>query len=167
MNRMTIGKLATDAGVGIDTVRFYERAGLMPKPSRTVSGYRLYASEDVDRLRFIRRSKALGFALDEIVELLGLNAGRGGREGVKALAERRLHQLDQKIHELTVMRDTLAGYAKQCSGKGPVQGCPIVEAVLADTHTEPAPCKPIRKTPRNSPRPKATRPAAKAPLPRR
>ena len=106
---LTIGRLAKRAGVGIDTVRFYERA----------------------RLRFIRRAKALGFSLEEISELLTLSAARGGRASVKALAERRLRDLDAKIRELTVMRDTLKHYTHRCSGSGPLAGCPIIEAVLA------------------------------------
>jgi DNA-binding transcriptional MerR regulator len=73
MSTLTIGKLANAAGVGIDTVRFYERAGLLNKPQRTASGYRLYAASDVARLRFIRRAKGLGFSLPEIAELLRLN----------------------------------------------------------------------------------------------
>ena len=129
--RLTIGRLARAAGVGIDTVRFYERAGLMPAPARTASGYRTYARSDADRLTFIRRAKALGFSLDEIGELLRLSQGKGGRAGVKALAERRLRDLEGRIRELTVMRHTLARYARACSGHGPVEGCPIVEAVLA------------------------------------
>lgn len=163
MNRINIGRLASEAGVRIDTVRFYERAGLMPKPVRTASGYRSYSAEDVGRMQFIRRAKALGFALDEIAELLGLSAGRGGRAKVKALAERRLQNLDQRIRELTVMRDTLARYALQCSGQGPLQGCPIVEAVLATPHTEPKPCHThIPSTPKKpSPPQKAAMPGRK------
>lgn len=137
---LTIGRLARQAGVGIDTVRFYERARLLPAPVRTASGYRSYTADDVSRLRFIRRAKALGFSLDEIAELLTLSAGKGGKAAVKALAHRRLRDLDRKIAELTVMRDTLARYAHRCSGHGPVEGCPIVEAVLAhDPLTEKTP----------------------------
>lgn len=128
--RLTIGRLAKAAQVGIDTVRFYERAGLMPPAQRTASGYRTYAAADVARLRFIRRAKALGFALDEIAELLRLAEGKGARAAVKALAERRVASLEQKIRELTAMRDTLAHYAHECSGHGAVEGCPIIEAVL-------------------------------------
>jgi len=128
---LTIGRLAKRAGVGIDTVRFYERARLLPKPGRTASGYRTYGADDVARLRFIRRAKALGFSLEEISELLTLSAARGGRASVKALAERRLRDLDAKIRELTVMRDTLKHYTHRCSGSGPLAGCPIIEAVLA------------------------------------
>lgn len=129
--RLTIGRLARAAEVGIDTVRFYERAGLMPPAPRTASNYRLYGPADVERLRFIRRAKELGFSLEEIAELLRLSEGKGSRAGVKALAEKRLLDLDRKIRELTVLRNTLARYAKECSGSGPVEGCPIIGAVLA------------------------------------
>jgi DNA-binding transcriptional MerR regulator len=137
---LSIGRLARAADVGVDTVRFYERAGLMPAATRTASGYRAYAPADAERLCFIRRAKALGFSLGEIAELLRLAEGRGGRAGVKALAERRLRDLEQRIAELTVFRDTLAHYAHACSGHGSVEGCPIIEAVLAipaaGPHTE-------------------------------
>jgi DNA-binding transcriptional MerR regulator len=125
--------------VGVDTVRFYERAGLLPAAPRTASGYRTYAADDVSRLRFIRRAKALGFSLDEIAELLRLSEGKGGRAGVKALAQRRLHDLEHRIRELTVVRDTLARYARQCSGHGETAGCPIIEAVLASNPPGPVP----------------------------
>ena len=134
---MNIGHLAKAAGVGIDTVRFYERAGLMPQAARTTSGYRTYAAADVERLRFIRRAKALGFSLEEIGELLRLAEGKGGRAGVKALAERRLRDLEQKIRELSTFRDTLVHYVNECSGHGPVEGCPIIEAALAAPPAEP------------------------------
>jgi DNA-binding transcriptional MerR regulator len=132
MTTLTIGRLAQRAGVGIDTVRFYERARLLPAPERTASGYRTYHDSDVARLQFIRRAKALGFSLEEIGELLTLNAGKGSRASVKSLAVRRLQDLDRKIRELTVMRDALAHYAHRCSGKGALEGCPIIEAVLAN-----------------------------------
>ena len=137
MPGLTIGKLAREAGVGIDTVRFYERAGLLPKAQRTASGYRLYQPGDADRLRFIRRAKALGFSLDEIAELLQLNAGKGTRASVRTLAQHRLDDLNQKIAEMTAIRDALSHLIKRCSGDGPVAGCPIIEGVLA----KPAACK--------------------------
>lgn len=138
MQGLTIGKVAKQAGVGIDTVRFYERAGLLPKARRTISGYRLYAPDDADRLRFIRRAKALGFSLDEIAQLLQLNAGRGTRANVRKLAQRRLDDLNQKIEEMTAIRDALSHLVKRCSGEGPVSGCPIIEGVLAKA---PVACK--------------------------
>lgn len=135
MQTWTIGKVAKQAGVGIDTVRFYERKGLLLEAARTRSGYRLYSADDVDRLRFIRRAKRLGFSLEEIAELLELDAAKGSRASVKRLAERRLAELDQKLRELTAIRDALAALVSRCSGQGSVKGCPIIEGVLAqDDH---------------------------------
>lgn len=133
MQTMTIGKLAKEASVGIDTVRFYEREGLLPGVPRTDAGYRLYSAEVVDRLRFIRRAKSLGFSLDEIAELLEFNAAKGSRANVKRVAKQRLDVLDQKIREMSAIRDALAGLVQQCSGQGSLKGCPIIEGVLAQT----------------------------------
>ena len=130
MSPLTIGKLANAAGVGIDTVRFYERAGLLNKPQRTASGYRLYAESDVARLRFIRRAKALGFSLEEIAELLRLNDGGGRRAAVRAVAGQRLAEIEQKLSELSLMRDALRRLVLRCHGDGPLAGCPIIDAVL-------------------------------------
>lgn len=132
MNTLTIGKLAAAAGVGIDTVRFYERAGLLKKPARTPSGYRKYAAGDAARLRFVRRAKALGFSLDEVAELLRLNDGGGRRAAVRALAEKRLAEIEQRLAELTRMRKSLRHLLQECHGEGPLDGCPIIEAVLSD-----------------------------------
>jgi Hg(II)-responsive transcriptional regulator len=131
MGPLTIGRLASAAGVRIDTVRFYERAGLLKKPQRTAAGYRLYAQADAARLRFIRRAKALGFSLDEITELLRLNDGGGRRGAVRALAERRLAEIEQKLVELSRMRQTLRHLVDRCHGDGTLSGCPIIAAVLA------------------------------------
>lgn len=131
MQLLTIGKVAKQAGVGIDTVRYYEREGLLPEAPRTQSGYRLYSADDVGRLRFIRRAKLLGFNLEEISELQKLNAGGGNRAGVKHLAELRLADLNRKLRELTAIRDALATLVKRCSGQGSLKGCPIIEGVLA------------------------------------
>jgi MerR family copper efflux transcriptional regulator len=140
MSTLTIGKLANAAGVGIDTVRFYERAGLLNRPQRTASGYRLYAAADIARLRFIRRAKGLGFSLEEIAELLRLNDGGGRRAAVRALAGQRLGEIEQKLNELSRMRDTLRHLILQCRGDGPLEGCPIIDAVvLGDRTAGPAP----------------------------
>jgi Hg(II)-responsive transcriptional regulator len=127
---LTIGKLASAAEVGVDTVRFYERAGLLKKPVRSASGYRLYDAADAARLRFIRRAKALGFSLAEIVELLKLNDGGGRRSAVRALAEKRLAEIEQKLVGFGRMRDTLRGLVHKCHGEGSLEGCPIIETVL-------------------------------------
>jgi MerR family copper efflux transcriptional regulator len=133
METMTIGQLSWRAGVSIDTVRFYERKGLLPQPARRESGYREYVPADVDRLRFIRRSKELGFTLGEIGELLSLSGGRrGDMQGVRRKAERRLQQVEQKISELERVRSGLEELITACPGRGHLRGCPIVAALSGD-----------------------------------
>lgn len=132
---MQIGKLAREAGVPVDTVRYYERRGLLTEPDRRPSGYRDYRDDDLERLRFIRRGKALGFSLDEIRELLRLTGSDDAdRSEVRALASRRLEDVEHRLAELVAVRDTLRGLVDDCSGKGPVAGCPIVERVLQAEH---------------------------------
>ncbi len=126
---LTIGRLARAAGVGAETVRFYEREGLIEAPPRTAAGYRQYPPETVERLGFIRRAKALGFSLDEIRELLALREPDQDRSRVKAITERKIADIDQRISELERMRAALAELDQQCSGHGPVAGCPIIEAL--------------------------------------
>lgn len=129
---MRIGEVATQAGVGVDTVRLYERLQLLPAAQRTASGYRMFGTDDLERLRFIRRAKALGFTLDETRELLRLASDDGGeRAEVLVLATHRLSDIEQKIAQLAAMRDSLGRLVKACSGTGPVHGCPIIDAVLA------------------------------------
>jgi Hg(II)-responsive transcriptional regulator len=131
-NRFTIGRLARAAGVNIDTVRFYERQGLLHPAPRSGGGYRLYGQAEVQRLQFIRRAKALGFSLEDIAELLHLTEDGQDRGQVKAIAERRVADLQQRIAELERMRSILARHAGHCSGHGGVQGCPIIEALLGE-----------------------------------
>lgn len=129
MSGMTIGKLAAQADVAIDTVRYYERAGLLPEPPRRESGYREYPPEAVKRLRFIRRAKALGFSLPEISELLSLSAPRADVRKVKAAAQLKLKLLDEKIAELTRVREGLQQLVKHCPGNGNADKCPILNAL--------------------------------------
>ena len=131
MTALTIGKLARRTGISTDTVRFYERKGLLPAPRRTASGYRVYAPDHADRLRFILRAKGLGFSLADISMLLKLNAGRGGRAAVE-LAQRRLVDLDRKIREMTAIREALSHLVSECSVEGVVRGNPIIESVLGE-----------------------------------
>lgn len=127
---MTIGRLAELAGVNIDTVRYYERNGLLPPPLRRPSGYREYRPADVDRLRFIRRAKELGFTLAEITELLSLSAERGGGvKEVKRKAEARLAEVKRKIGELKRVQRGLEKLIDACPGHGDLQSCPIVAAL--------------------------------------
>lgn len=129
---MRIGSVAKAAAVGIDTIRFYERRGLLSEPQRTASGYRLYQPDIVTRLRFIRRAKAIGFSLDEINSLLTLQDTGGPKSEVKAITHRRLEQIDAKIDSLTRMRDVLHQLDTDCSGSGDIAGCPIIESLSED-----------------------------------
>ncbi|HVY66855.1 MAG TPA: heavy metal-responsive transcriptional regulator [Gammaproteobacteria bacterium] len=133
---MTIGRLAERAGVNIDTIRYYERNGLLPAPARRASGYREYAAADIERLRFIRRAKELGFTLTEIAELLSLTADRhSDMRGVKRKAEERLEQVEHKIKELQRVRRGLQKLIAACPGHGELAACPIVTALAgSDGH---------------------------------
>jgi len=127
----SIGQLAQAADAGVETIRYYERRGLMPEPPRAASGYRRYPDDAAQRLRFIRRAKRLGFTLDEIMALLRLQAG-GERAEVKAVAEAKLVEIETRLNDLERMRDTLRDVTRRCSGHGPVAGCPIIETLSDD-----------------------------------
>ncbi|XQA63384.1 heavy metal-responsive transcriptional regulator [Xanthomonas sacchari] len=137
--RFTIGALARQADVAIDTVRYYERQGLLPLAPRRASGYREYDAAAVQRVRFIRRAKELGFSLEEIGELLALQDDRvHGVEGIKQRASARLQALDRRIAELTEMRDTLAALVEECPGRGAPDACPILGDIRGDGAGEPS-----------------------------
>jgi MerR family copper efflux transcriptional regulator len=131
-SQFTIGRLAKKAGVGIDTVRFYERRGLLPQPQRTPSCYRLYNEDTINRIRFVRKAKRLGFTLDEIEGLLKLQDQGGQKSEVKAITTRKLEQIEAKIADLARMRTVLETLATECSGKGSVSTCPIIDAIASD-----------------------------------
>ena len=132
---MKIGELARKAGIAIDTVRYYERQGLLPPPLRAASGYRQYRHEDVARLRFVRRAKALGFTLEEIRELLGLSARReSDMAGMKAAAMQKLADIDDKLAELQRMRAGLERLVVSCPGHGALEHCPILDALADERH---------------------------------
>jgi MerR family transcriptional regulator, mercuric resistance operon regulatory protein len=123
MANLTIGSLAAEAGVGVETVRFYQRRGLLAVPPRA-GGIRRYDGRDVDRLRFIKRAQAAGFTLAEIAELIALDAGED-RPRARQLAKARIVALDEKIAELKEARTSLARLAKEC-GEGRAGPCPII-----------------------------------------
>jgi MerR family copper efflux transcriptional regulator len=129
-NALTIGTVAKRAGVPIDTIRYYEREGLLPEPLRRASGYRSYGEGTVAQLRFIRRAKALGFTLDEIRDLLALSADRQrGVKSVKQRAEERLAAIETRIAELQRVRDGLVELVASCPGHGAPEHCPILRAL--------------------------------------
>lgn len=130
MATMTIGKLAKRAGVGVETIRFYERKGLIPEPPRRESGYREYGQETVDRVRFIRGAKELGFTLKEIDGLLSLRVDPNSPcQDVNRRIESKIRDIDERIKMLERMKNTLARLDAQCQGEGPVGECPILEAL--------------------------------------
>jgi len=127
---MTIGKLAREAGVNTQTIRFYEREGLMPAPSRRASGYREYPSETVRHVRFIVAAKQVGFTLSEISELLSLRVQRGAScARVRRRAKAKLADIDAKLARLKGMRRTLARLIASCQGRCAVEDCVILEAI--------------------------------------
>ncbi|MPT47515.1 MAG: heavy metal-responsive transcriptional regulator [Sphingobium sp.] len=134
-----IGVLARQAGVAVDTIRYYEREGLLSSPHRKASGYRQYDAKAVEQVRFIRRAKDLGFTLGEIKELLALENDReNGVQGVKARAHERIRELDFRIAEMTRMRDALTHLAEACPGHGDPGCCPILSALHGEEGKEQA-----------------------------
>lgn len=125
MNAMTIGKLATAGGVGVETVRFYQRRGLLAEPDRN-GGVRRYDKADVSRLRFIRAAQAGGFTLAEIAELLALDATEE-RARARELANKRIGEIDERIAALKVARKSLRRLADECAD-GAEGRCPIIAA---------------------------------------
>lgn len=138
---LSIGRVASLAGVGVDTIRFYERRGLLPPPQRRASGYRVYSETVVSRLEFIRRAKALGFSLEEITSLLHLQDHGGPKAEVKAITHRKLEEIEAKLADLDRMREVLRNLNKECSGTGDVRGCPIIEALSDEAADTPSPAQ--------------------------
>jgi MerR family mercuric resistance operon transcriptional regulator len=126
---VTIGALSKRTGVKVETVRFYERAGILPKPPRTAGGHRLYGQDHVRLLSFVRRSRELGFSLENVRELLELvDGGRHTCDEVKAVTLEHLADVHLKIADLQRLGRTLARVAGKCKG-GKVPDCPIIEAL--------------------------------------
>jgi MerR family copper efflux transcriptional regulator len=125
----TIGKLSLQADVGIETIRYYEREGLMPLPERSAAGYRLYNGDASQRLRFIRRSKYLGFSLAEIRTLLSLSDRNADQGDVKAIVNVKRQLIDEKIADLQRISSALGTLEDSCPGHGPTEQCPILNAL--------------------------------------
>lgn len=127
---MTIGELAESAGVGVETIRFYERKELITQPKRTGSGFRRYDDETERRIRFIREAQELGFALAEIKQLLELRLDPGRScADVKLEAENKIADIDGKMASLLGMKKALVEITRSCSGEGPTSACPILDAI--------------------------------------
>ena len=128
---MKIGELANRGGVHIQTVRYYERRGLLPEPERRPSGHREYGPETLDRLHFIKRAQELGFTLSEIRDLLALRLDpHTPAAAVKARAEAKIADIDRKLHDLERIRHALVHLAGHCrGGRGPIGDCPLLDAL--------------------------------------
>jgi Hg(II)-responsive transcriptional regulator len=128
---MWMSEAAQRAGVNVQTIRYYERRGLLPSPTRRKSGYREFPMDTVRRIRFIKRAQDLGFSLDDLAELLRLRTDSvRNRSRVCAVAERRLHQVEDKIAKLSGMRQALQTLIQRCQSGGAL-ACPIIEALEA------------------------------------
>lgn len=126
---LTIGQVARQAGVGVETIRFYERQGLLKPPARRASGYRQYGPDAVEILRFTRRAKGLGFTLREIKGLLDLRINAAAtRDEVRERAAAKIAEVEAKIADLQRIGDALRGLMRQCHGHGPATNCPILQA---------------------------------------
>jgi len=124
---LTIGKVARLAGVGIETIRFYEREGLIAEPPRKESGYRQYGLTTVSRIRFIQRAKVLGFSLKQVKELLFLRLDPGTTcDNILGRAQKKIIEVEEKIQTLHRMKKALEALAEACPGQGPVSECPVI-----------------------------------------
>ena len=128
---LSIGLLAGKAGVNVETIRYYQRRGLLLAPAKPESGHRRYAPEQVRRVRFIKRAQAFGFTLDEIAGLLRLDEARACLE-TRELAARKRELIETKLADLTAMRKALSKLMQQCDAIGSAGACPIIYALTTD-----------------------------------
>ena len=129
--KMTISRLASAAGVNVETVRFYQRSGLIDEPARPYGGYRTYGDEDVRRIRFIKRAQLLGFSLDEIANLLTLE-GSQTCASTRELAAKKLAMVEAKLSDLLAMKTALATMVSRCDSEHAGVGCPMIQALIDD-----------------------------------
>lgn len=133
MKTLRIGQVARRTGVGVETVRFYERKGLIQEPPRSASGYRQYPADVIPRIRFIRRAGELGFSLKEIQEFLELRADPTASGGaVRDRTEAKVREIEGRIADLESIKSVLAGLTASCGGSGPIGECPILAALEVD-----------------------------------
>lgn len=130
MKKLTIGGVAKEANVNVETIRYYERRRLLPQPLRTPAGYRIYSADAVRRLHFVKRAQELGFSLKEIKELLGLRIRPGSTSAdIRKRADAKITDIDNKIRTLQAMKKSLVQITNACSGCGPVSDCPILDSL--------------------------------------
>lgn len=135
METLTTGEVAARADVNIDTVRYYEKRGLLPKPSRTPAGYRQYGPEHVAHIRFIKRAQELGFTLEEIRELLGLRVVPGAGAEIRGKTDEKVREIDAKIRDLERIRAKLLELAAACEHHGSPDSCLVLHALEESADT--------------------------------
>lgn len=135
---LTIGALASAAGVGVETIRFYQRRGLLHEPLRPPGGIRRYRERDIARVRFIKRSQALGFRLDEIIDLLRLADGAHCDEA-RVIADGKLIGVREKLAQLRRIERELAALVQACALAGNEVVCPLIDALMADVESSAKP----------------------------
>ena len=130
MSPLTIGEVAERAGIAVDTIRYYEREGLMATPQRTRSGYRQYAPDAISRLRFIRHAKDLGFSLREIRDLLSLRVKPGTQcAEVRLQARGKIAEIERRMADLERIKRALVALSASCSDKSTASACPMLDAL--------------------------------------
>jgi Hg(II)-responsive transcriptional regulator len=133
---LTIGDVAEAAGVGVETVRYYERRKLVPQPGRRTGAYRRYGSSHVNRVRFIKRAQSLGFSLEEIATLLQLEDG-ADRKSIRRIAAARLEETRRRIADLRRIEETLLHLLHDCESHAKAPRCPIIAAMEAPAGRAP------------------------------
>jgi Cu(I)-responsive transcriptional regulator len=138
MNQLlTIGKLARETDVSVDSIRFYERRGLLGRPLRTASNYRVYNMSTASRLRFIKRAQRLGFSLDEIHDLLNLHGDASASKAqVKLKTQDKILDVQEKLSDLRKILAALKKLDASCDGHGPASECPILHALAGDDSSD-------------------------------
>lgn len=128
---LSIGRLAAKAGVNVETIRYYQRRGLLSEPAKPMKGHRRYPADSADRVRFIKRAQLLGFTLEEVAALLQLDAAHACTE-TRELAARKLQTIEARLADLTAMRKALTKLMRQCDSLDGTGNCPIIRTLASD-----------------------------------
>jgi len=145
-----IGELARSCGVNVQTVRYYERRGLLSDPRHGLGGYREYDEADAERLRFVKEAQILGFTLREVADLLALRSGRGSARDVRERAREKLGRVREKLAALRALERNLVRLIAGCSGSGPSSACSIIHRLEGSTAVAPGPNGAARRKRRRS-----------------
>lgn len=130
MKNLKIGQLAKEIGINRETIRYYERRGLIEEPPRQTSGYRAFSPKYVERIRFIKRAQTLGFTLKEISKLLALADGNFDCKDIRKFAEEKIKDIEIRIRDLQKINEVLHDLVKKCLSEGKLSSCPIIEILI-------------------------------------